>query len=468
MNCAKIIIVGAGPSGIAAATKLLEYGFQNITLLEADNRIGGRIHTIPFADNVVDLGAQWCHGEKNNIVFDLAGRQNELLQHSEDYENKTQYIRSNGEILSEEISTRLQDIIDKNLGTQNLTSFKGPLGLFIKTKFFEELQNWDIDQKIAKEFFENFEKLENAHKASNSLNDLSIRDYRDFWQSEGDNLLNWKGKGYQRFLQLLMKSTESQPWGVLEDCIKLNKRVEKLNWGDRGVLVACDDGVDIQADHVIVTVSLGVLKEIHSNLFEPKLTEIKTQAIETIGFGTVDKIFLEFPFQFWPNNWSGFSLMWRQDDLIDIRGTYQAWIEDVFVFTPVKHQPRLLNGVITGPNARHMETLPENEIINGCLLLLRKFLQSEIPTPINCTISKWFSKKNFKGSYSCRSMKAEKVNAKPADLAEPLINSMQKPVILFAGEATSDHHFSTVHGAVESGWREAKRLVDLHVNHDTF
>lgn len=55
----KIIIIGAGVSGVAAATKLLSNGFSNVTILEAENRIGGRVNTVSFGANVVDLGAQW-------------------------------------------------------------------------------------------------------------------------------------------------------------------------------------------------------------------------------------------------------------------------------------------------------------------------------------------------------------------------------------------------------------------------
>lgn len=55
----KIVIVGSGASGIAAGAKLLEYGFKNIVVLEALNRIGGRIATESFGSHVVDLGAQW-------------------------------------------------------------------------------------------------------------------------------------------------------------------------------------------------------------------------------------------------------------------------------------------------------------------------------------------------------------------------------------------------------------------------
>lgn len=55
----KIVIVGAGAAGLAAATKLVSHGFRNLLILEAENRFGGRINTIPFGANVLDMGAQW-------------------------------------------------------------------------------------------------------------------------------------------------------------------------------------------------------------------------------------------------------------------------------------------------------------------------------------------------------------------------------------------------------------------------
>lgn len=56
----QVIIIGAGAAGIAAATKLISNGFRNIVILEGQNRIGGRIHTIPYgANSILDMGAQW-------------------------------------------------------------------------------------------------------------------------------------------------------------------------------------------------------------------------------------------------------------------------------------------------------------------------------------------------------------------------------------------------------------------------
>lgn len=59
MQNIKVVIIGAGVSAISAASKLLENGFNNLTILEAEKRIGGRVNTVPFAANCVDLGAQW-------------------------------------------------------------------------------------------------------------------------------------------------------------------------------------------------------------------------------------------------------------------------------------------------------------------------------------------------------------------------------------------------------------------------
>lgn len=177
MNESKVVVIGAGPSGIAAATRLVENGFQNVVLLEAENRIGGRIHTIPFGANVIDLGAQWCHGEKDNVVFELANPC-DLLESTGDVYEDYKMIRSNRQIVDEDTSSKLKMIVNESVvrRKEDLNSYKGSLGSYLTDFFYNRLklvENLEIDRTIAKEFLENYMKFENSVEASDTLFEVS-------------------------------------------------------------------------------------------------------------------------------------------------------------------------------------------------------------------------------------------------------------------------------------------------------
>lgn len=76
--------------------------------------------------------------------------------------------------------------------------------------------------------------------------------------------------------------------------------------------------------------------------------------------------------------------------------------------------------------------------------------------------SLWYQNPHFRGSYSYRSIETEKWNVSPLDLARPLVNQKGKEVVLFAGEASHPYYYSTVHGAIETGFREADRIIHSH------
>jgi monoamine oxidase len=61
-----------------------------------------------------------------------------------------------------------------------------------------------------------------------------------------------------------------------------------------------------------------------------------------------------------------------------------------------------------------------------------------------------------RGSWSYQTVSSTASGVGPADLAQPEMDGR----LLFAGEATHDYYFSTTHGAVESGWREADRIIE--------
>lgn len=118
----------------------------------------------------------------------------------------------------------------------------------------------------------------------------------------------------------------------IQSKLKLNTKVSNINvvskLGPQQVEVTCEDGSKYQADHVIFTGSLGVLKRHHQTLFTPPLPKRKVKAIEAMGYGTLGKIFLEFEQPFWSTNvkeWVSYSLLWNQTDIKSLKGTDREW-----------------------------------------------------------------------------------------------------------------------------------------------
>src|SRR5688572_22677600 len=71
-NDTRVVIIGAGVAGLAAARTLHDAGYQ-VTVLEGRDRIGGRVWTSRAMDGIpVDLGASWIHGIDDNPVSELA------------------------------------------------------------------------------------------------------------------------------------------------------------------------------------------------------------------------------------------------------------------------------------------------------------------------------------------------------------------------------------------------------------
>lgn len=95
------------------------------------------MHTVPFAANVVDLGAQWCHGEKDNVVYGLAtDRQSDLLESNTAKYDRFELIRSDGKVIDKTISDRLVALAVSTveLYKEEVANYDGSLGSFITKK----------------------------------------------------------------------------------------------------------------------------------------------------------------------------------------------------------------------------------------------------------------------------------------------------------------------------------------------
>lgn len=411
-----------------------------------------------------------CHGEKDNAVFNLVKDHKVLDETTISYPNVS-FVRSSGQTVDNESCGKLVGLCMHILESskEELLNMKGSLGSYVVKKYQEALltsEYKDVEKGLAYEVLDYFHKFENSIEASDTWFDTSANGYTHYWECEGHPLLNWRDKGYKTLFDFIMKKKPNAgDYLDVESKIQFKKEVTNISWSNSShVTVKCTDGTCHDADHVICTMSLGVLKESHKQLFTPQLPQIKINAIEGLSFGTVDKIFLQFEKPFWRDDWAGFSLLWTQKDSEEIRKTTWAWLEDIFGFYKVDYQLNILCGWIGGPSARRMELLDDATILDGCMQLFKKFLGCSMPftTPVKIIRSNWYSNSHFRGSYSFRSVTTDLLKTSASDLALPLYDCVGKPSLLFAGEATHDNYYSTVHGAIESGRREAERISSFY------
>lgn len=501
---ANIVIVGAGLSGIAAAQKLRECGFSDVIVLDGQDRVGGRVFTIDHEDFLLELGAQWLHGAEENPLFNWLNER-ELL---DDYEDASlslsgSYCTSQGVELSRKlVESTLDDMVEiKNSFTRGDLkqliadkSFTNALQVF-KFKMDELFDRMDgeeskKDKLLIKALFDWFMRYESIENCCDSMKDVSIASYTDWTDFSDGDLLNFK-HGYR---SLLYWFCDRMP---CNEIIHLNKPVANIEIltsesrkdltryidrsgspHSRGVLIRYLDNNKekfVECNHAIVTVSIGVLKENLHSLFTPRLPAEKENLVNSIGFGTVNKIILQFEKPFLMNNDYGIKLVWTEES--ESGNEFPAWARDIISFDCVRKQPNLLIGWIGGSGAKQMELETDQEVARVCLNILRKFLPSNYNQPsklVACICSRWYSNKFTRGSYSFQSDNSfENLDQLHEPIYTTLVSrngdeGLKVPRLMFAGEATAGNLYSTAHGAIISGWREAERIKDFYKDLELF
>ncbi|KAB0800702.1 hypothetical protein PPYR_06441 [Photinus pyralis] len=475
MNNLHTIIIGAGAAGIAASSRLLENNIQNILILEARDRIGGRIHTIEVDGSALDFGAQWCHGEENNIVYTLA-KDLDVLSHSKnEYNSFNVYsptLNLDKDVVNQLIPIAVT-IMDDTEALQNSTE---NFGDYFEKRFLAEMKT-DFENKLSPQvttaLMDWFHKFVKCLNACPTWYTLSAKGLVHYEVCDGNYYHQWRNRGYKTILEILMREfPDPRKKLPISQKILLNKIVSKIITDKSdGVTVICSDGTKYSARYVLVTLPLGVLKEIHNSLFEPQLPSHKVNAINGLGFGTVNKILIKFPFQWWQRDEKGVSIVWSEKDRDNVLREFpstmlqsrKSWLESVMGFYPIDSHTNILLVWLVGSSLEEIEKLSDDKIIAGLMFVLKYFIGSrypDLPNPISVICSKWYSDPYTRGSYSYRSLISDDMNVFASDLAEP-IHLNNKSLLMFAGEATSSHQYSTVHGAISSGFREADRIINV-------
>jgi len=411
----RVIIAGAGIAGLAASQQLRAAGFSTV-VVEARRRIGGRIRTDRHG---FDHGASWIHGRRGNPLVTLASDAR-APTFAFDYDNLWRY--SAGGMLADAADRQIDADFRRLENAIARARRVAGSGKALSSIIGRETDRLDANRCVGLRYAVNSGIiLEYGEDPCG----LSLRHFDAGAELRGGDFL--VPQGYSRLLGPLGKPDE----------LLLGHVVRKITTTDAGVRIETSRGV-VTGDAALVTLPLGVLKSGRVRFF-PELPTGHRRAIERLGFGTLNKLFLRFPRIAWP----------AKPHLFGHVG--DGWWEEWVNYAPVNGQPVLL-GFNGGALAVQSEKMSDRELARSAMRVLRSMFGRSLPDPVQVVATRWNGDPFAGGSYSCYAP-----GSSPRDraaLARPV-----SPRLILAGEACSRDHPSTAHGALASGREAAKALI---------
>nr|XP_018907030.1 PREDICTED: peroxisomal N(1)-acetyl-spermine/spermidine oxidase isoform X1 [Bemisia tabaci] len=494
----KTLIIGAGIAGLSAANHLVKNNDTNFVVLEAKDKIGGRISSFEIQGEKLDLGANRIHGVLGNPMYEIAMAHNLIDIVQTPKPHKVVAALEDGKQVPFSI---LQEIFEAyscflhRCEEYFLCQYEPPEGINsvgehinLEAALYLDKIPDETQKHVRSLIFQCLLKRESCISGCDNMNDIDLLELGSYVELQGGNIS--LPKGYSSILNPIVKL-------IPPEKLLLNHEVTKVTWADADadseesddsshtiveesslrsrhnsdcptesqstppnrIEVVCNNGVRFIAETVICSLPLGVLKNCARTLFSPPLPDYKLEAIDRLLFGTVNKIFLVYDRPFLNTDVTEVLLLWNQTNDEFKEDLSSRWFKKIYSFSKVSET--LLLGWISGKEAEYMETLSSQEIGDTCTDILRKFLNDPfIPKPKLCVCSQWHSDKYSQGSYTAMAVGATQFEIE--QIKEPLYsNSLQtRPAVLFVGEHTHTNFYSTVHGAYLTGRNAAQFLID--------
>ncbi|KAI2810370.1 hypothetical protein BLOT_001531 [Blomia tropicalis] len=483
-----LIVIGGGISGLSSVFHLLKNGFQgSIGLLEGQDRLGGRIYSrkTRVEEQKIEIGANWIHGIIDNPIYNILYSKQCLdpVSITSKSSYNTQAKTSDGKDVNSywihKVYEAYSSIFKRTelffTNDEDVSNYHDSLGLYLQ----KEIDKWietevkdDSIKEIVKMLFRSFLKRETCISGSDSMDVVSLKNIGAYKELPGGNVTI--SKGYVCLIDSLLEDINSLCNKEDQFVIFKEHKVIKVNWpgldnsndsfksvNGFNVKFDCENGNTFQSNHVIVTIPLGCLKADGATMFEPPLPNYKLSCIERMGFDVVDKIFLEYSSKSTISNiftrdgvtTDEMFLLWNEDEN---NGSWYTKIYSIYYISD--HCIQLW---ASGKEARILEGLSEDQVNDDITPQLRKFFKDpNFPRADNVIVTHWAMDPFCRGSYSYVAQNSSIQDIKQFAMPIYLNQNDSQPVIAFAGEATHDCYFSTVHGAFLSGEEVAKHFVN--------
>lgn len=411
----RVVIVGAGIAGLAAAAELQAAGWNDVVLLEARDRIGGRIWTSRIVDHPVDLGASWIHGVDENPIAKIAAKNN-IRTLPTDYDNESVHFH--------DVSQPLQSLDQVLEGFWRYARQRPTVSLRILYETYVRRLSLGEEEQHYLRYVLN---TTIEHEFSADINDLSLESI-----TGGKD---WPGRdelfpdGYDQIVHVLASGLD----------IRTGQAVSSIDYRGQDVILTTATSDTIEAAFVVVTVPLGVLKK-NSITFIPELPPTTQRALDGLRMGVLNKTCLLFDEVFWPPN-------------VELIGYVSSrpgqWAETISLYQ-YTHTPILMM-FNAGSYGAQIEEMTDDEVVREALAALKSMFGS-VPTPKEVLITRWLADPWSHGSYSYVPMGSSFRSL--VELSKPIENK-----VFFAGEATHAEYPATVHGALLSGVRAARDIT---------
>ncbi|XP_071804678.1 lysine-specific histone demethylase 2-like [Asterias amurensis] len=436
-----VIVIGAGPAGLAAARQLVNFGCA-VTVLEAQDRIGGRVWDDESLEVCVGRGAQTINGCINNpisLMCEQAGLKMRTMK------DRCDLMEKDGTLINASLDRRVDfhfnAMLDAIAEWRKDKTHTGDVALGKKLFemhriFMEEtsLTFTPTENRLLQFHISNLEYACGCNLSK--VSSLHWDQNENFAQFAGDHAL--LTDGYSAIFSQLAEGLD----------IRLQQPVVSVDYSGQTVTVTTSSGQEFKAAKVLVTVPLAILQQGLID-FHPQLPGEKQKALQTLGAGVSEKIAMKFPRSFWSKKIEGTDYFGYTPVGEDSRGFYSVFYD----MTPNSKDSHVLMTVLSGEAVVKTKEMKDEKIIADCMECLRGlFPHEEVPDPVSYFVTRW-----SKDPYAQMAYSFVKTGGNGEDY-DTMAQEVDKKVF-FGGEATNRHFPQTVTGAYLSGVREATKIV---------
>jgi polyamine oxidase len=434
-----VLVIGAGMAGLVAARLLHDSGFS-VIVLEARDRLGGRVWTDFSLGVPCDLGGSWIHGADHNPLTDWCNTLGIPLLITSDeerywFEGGVAQERSavwrrawRGRFAADAAlsSAAFYQRVQHHLGRPSQLSLADAINPVLHSRWLPEL-----DRRVLAAIVSTSEGVQGAP--------AEYIDVEDWFPKEAHGVNAVPVGGYKQLIDDAAAGLD----------IHLGQPVTRVAYTGDGVTVTTNQAT-CHADLAVITVPLGILQQGRLQ-FDPPLSSQKQAAINRIGYGrqgVLGKIIMRFPQRFWPAD-----RQW----LISLppspteRGIFTSWLS----LESIVHAPVLMAFTNGHAAARFDRQASDEEVCTAAMGVLNRMFPGNTLPPEQFIFTRWLSDPWARGSYSYPA--AGSPLSDRDEYAAPVANRLY-----FAGEGTQKADFGTVHAALRSGEQVAEAIFQTY------